>query len=87
MYKFNKAIYKITKSKSSSVEQQSIEKYLLDTINKKYGLSLKSTKLDLQDGVQVQLDGYNKQNNAICEIYAHVGPLKGSQPNKVASDF
>ncbi len=33
------------------------------------------------------MDGYDEKNSTICEIYAHIGKLKGSQPDKIASDF
>jgi len=72
---------------SSSVEQQGIESYVLDKLNQQEGLKLKSEKLQLSSDISVQLDGFDQANNAICEIYAHVGKLKGSQPDKVASDF
>ena len=72
---------------SDSTEQQSVEKIILEELNIKEGLNLKPTVLSLDDGHKVQLDGYDDQKNAICEIYAHIGKLKGSQPDKVASDI
>ncbi len=70
---------------SSSLEQQNIEKY--KTLNKQEGLDLRPTKLKLDKNTEVWLDGYDERNSAICEIYAHIGKLKGSQPDKIASDF
>ncbi len=72
---------------SSSLGQQNIEKYILETLNKQEGLDLRPTKLKLDKNTEVWLDGYDERNSAICEIYAHIGKLKGSQPDKIASDF
>jgi hypothetical protein len=72
---------------SSSLEQQSVEGYILDELNKQERLKLESKKLQLSDGISVQLDGFDEEKDAVCEIYAHIGKLKGSQPDKVASDF
>ncbi len=72
---------------SSSLEQQTIEKYILETLNKQEGLDLRPTKLKLDKNTEVWLDGYDERNSTICEIYAHIGKLKGSQPDKIASDF
>ena len=72
---------------SSSLEQQNIEKYILETLNRQEGLDLRPTKLKLDEKREVWLDGYDERNSAICEIYAHIGKLKGSQPDKIASDF
>ena len=77
----------MSQSKSNSNEQQKIEGYMLEKLNEKEGLNLQSQKLKLSDGTYVQLDGFDEKNNAICEMYAHIGSLKGAQPDKVASDF
>lgn len=39
------------------------------------------------DGIVVQIDGLDEANRVACEVYAHVGRLKGAQPDKVASDI
>ncbi|MDQ6990310.1 MAG: hypothetical protein Q9M11_01085 [Mariprofundaceae bacterium] len=56
-------------------------------MNEKEGLNLTSQKMKLSNGASVELDGYDEEENAVCEIYARIGKLKGSQPDKVASDF
>lgn len=72
---------------SSSDEQQLAEPFMLQALNTKLGLNLKSVHLPLNDGVKVQLDGLDEERNVVCEIYARVGELKGSQPDKIASDI
>ena len=72
---------------SSSLEQQNIEKYLLDILNRQVGLDLRPAKLKLDENTEVWVDGYDERHCIICEIYAHIGKLKGSQPDKIASDF
>ena len=39
---------------SSSLEQQNIEKYILETLNKQEGLDLRPTKLKLDENREVQ---------------------------------
>ncbi len=72
---------------SSSKEQQKAEKIILGELNSKLGLSLSPSRLQLSDSVQVQLDGLDENNRVVCEVYARIGSLKGSQPDKVASDL
>jgi hypothetical protein len=33
------------------------------------------------------VDGFDEKNEVACEIYSRLGRLKGSQPDKVASDI
>lgn len=75
------------KHASDSTEQQTAETYMLQELSKKLGVELQSKKLQLPTGNAVQIDGLNEENKVLCEIYARIGKLKGSQPDKVASDF
>lgn len=72
---------------SSSTEQQQIESVILATLNQKLGLNLAPRRLSLSETTTVQLDGLDEENQVACEIYARLGKLKGSQPDKVASDL
>lgn len=72
---------------SSSDEQQSIEAVILKQLNLKLGLNLAPAQLSLSESAHVQLDGLDENKKTACEIYARVGKLKGSQPDKVASDL
>lgn len=75
------------KHASDSTEQQTAESYMLKELSNKLGMKLQSKKLQLPTGNTVQIDGLNEKNKVLCEIYARIGKLKGSQPDKVASDF
>ena len=72
---------------STSKEQQAAEIFILAALNKAEGFRLQSARLTLPSGCSVQLDGFDGDNKVICEIYARIGKLKGSQPDKLASDF
>lgn len=72
---------------SSSTAQQSAEGFILKSLSGKLAVSLKPEKLKLSSGNVVQIDGANIEEKVVCEIYARIGKLRGSQPDKVASDF
>ena len=75
------------KHPSTSTEQQSAETYLIAALEKEIRVPLKPAKLVLKSGSTVQVDGVNKNKKILCEIYARIDKLKGSQPDKVASDI
>ena len=72
---------------SSSDVQQLAEPFMLQALNQKLGLNLKPAQVPLNDGIKVQLDGWDEEHKVVCEIYARIGELKGSQPDKLASDI
>lgn len=73
--------------KSDSTEHQKAEVVILEALSKSIGVELKSETIRLSSDGTVQIDGFNEKDKVLCEIYAHIGKLKGSQPDKVASDF
>jgi len=75
------------KHASDSTEQISAEQHLLGKLKDKINVSLESAKIKLPSGVVIQFDGYNEKEKILCEVYARIGALKGSQPDKVASDI
>lgn len=72
---------------SSSVEHQNIEATVLAALNEKLNLDLAPKRLVLGESTSVQLDGLDERRQVVCEVYARIGRLKGSQPDKVASDL
>lgn len=73
---------------SRSDEQQQAEKVILHYLNQTYGWQLNSESVSLREiPTCIQLDGIDRKNKVICEIYAHIGRLKGGQPDKVDSDI
>ncbi|MGA2137763.1 MAG: hypothetical protein ABSH14_02775 [Verrucomicrobiia bacterium] len=60
---------------------------MLKILNSKRGLSLHRKQLLLNCGARVELDGFDEKERIVCEVYAHIGPLKPGQVHKVASDI
>lgn len=73
--------------KSDSQVQRSAEGEMLRLLSKRERLSLAPRKLALRVGVAVNIDGVDVGRRVLCEIYAHVGKTRGSQPGKVAKDI
>jgi hypothetical protein len=60
---------------------------MLIELNRCLGLSLAPEKLPLGEAVSVDIDGIDRNNSVMCEIYAHLGTLnKKGQRDKVATD-
>ena len=71
---------------SSSNEQQAAGIALVNALSHYLGVPLESKVLELGGDCTVQIDGYSDEPPVICEAYAHIGKLRGSQPDKVMSD-
>lgn len=71
---------------SDSSEQQKAGFLLVDSVSKKLGVRLKTTRLELGQGCTVELDGYSEVPPILCEVWAHLGVPRGSQPDKIMSD-
>ena len=72
---------------SDSSEQRTAEVVILEKTNADLGMSLVPKQMTLKDSTVVKVDGVDEENRVLCEIYAHIGVLKGSQPDKVAADL
>lgn len=78
----------IDTSKSCSYEQQSAEIYIASIVEKWLGSSLdRNAKVILSGGVYIEPDLYSEKDKIICEIFAHIGPLKGGQKQKISQDI
>lgn len=74
--------------KSSSVEQQNAEVLIADIVEKWLGCAAeRNCKVFLENGVHIEPDLYSEENKIVGEIYAHIGKLKGNQPDKIAQDI
>ncbi len=73
--------------RSSSVEQAQAETLILEALNRDLGTSLTPQTIPVGEGALVSLDGFDEKRRVVCEAYARVGKLKGSQPDKLASDI
>jgi hypothetical protein len=72
---------------SSSDEQQLAEAAARDLLSVVVGCQLVPAVIPILGGSKVNVDGVNRDSRVIAEIYCRVGALKGSQPDKVASDM
>jgi hypothetical protein len=77
----------MTRHPSDSSEQQAIERVILEALKK--DLDCRFSRLPVDIGLRngPLLDGFDPEKRILCEVYARVGQLKGSQPDKVASDM
>ncbi len=75
------------KHASDSSEQRKAEEIIVQRLSREIGIKLEPKILQLANDTNVQLDGYSKEEKILCEVYAHIGKLKGAQPDKVASDM
>ena len=73
--------------KSDSLAQRTSEPVVLTQLNSDLNLTLQSQVINLPNGTSVQVDGFDEDMKTACEIYSRVGKLKGSQPDKLASDI
>lgn len=77
-----------SKHPSDSTVQQNMESLIIKVLEDKLGLirgSLLSKRIPV-GSTFVEFDGYSKEELIMCEVYAHIGELKGNQPDKAISD-
>jgi len=73
--------------RSDSFAQRTVEPLALAELNRELKLNLRPAVVKLPNDTRVQIDGFDEAAKIACEIYARVGKLKGSQPDKLASDI
>ncbi len=69
-----------------SAEQRRAEEYLIARLGESLGATLKKTKVKLPDGEWLEVDGACQTPTILCEAWAHQGPPKPAQKNKVLAD-
>lgn len=69
-----------------SQEQQEAERWLIDCLSKQLGVCLAKKRLNPIGKSWLELDGYSENPLIVCEAWAHVGPPKPAQKNKVMAD-
>jgi len=72
---------------SDSTVQREAEVELLEMLGHKLGVALLPHTVKLNDKSALQIDGFDPTGRILCEVYAHVGSLRGSQSDKLASDI
>ena len=71
---------------SDSTPQKNAEVEMRILLQKKLGCDLKPETIRNKAGESLEIDGYSESALILCEIYAHIGALKGSQPRKPLAD-
>jgi hypothetical protein len=72
---------------SDSSVQREAELVALKALSISLGVQLASCKLEIARGAHVHVDGFHAGPPAIlAEVFAHQGPLKAGQRNKLMSD-
>lgn len=59
---------------------------MVKALGKRIGADLRPRKLPLAEGSYLALDGVSDAPFVLCEAWAHIGGLRGAQPNKVLTD-
>lgn len=73
--------------KSDSYVQSSVEVELIRLLSTRERVVLAPATLTLRNGATVRIDGVNVKARVLCEVYAHIGKTRGSQPGKIAKDI
>jgi len=76
----------MTRAPGDSSEQQEVEEWLVDALSKKLGVTLSKKTWSLDGGSWIELDGFCESPMILCEAWAHIGPPKSAQKNKVMTD-
>ncbi|MBL7496124.1 hypothetical protein I6A84_01210 [Frankia sp. CNm7] len=66
--------------------QRDAETEAVALLSAKVGVPLAPTHVVLADGSWVEIDAANLDERVIAEVWAHQGPPKGAQRNKVLTD-
>lgn len=75
------------KAPGDSAEQREAERWLVQALEEKLQVRLTpNCELTLNGGARVKLDAYCDSPRIFCEVWAHHGRLRGSQPDKVMTD-
>jgi hypothetical protein len=69
-----------------SAAQRAAEAVILAAVGAKLGVSLAPRRLNLGDGVHVDVDGVSDEPPVLCEVWAHQGSSKVAQGHKVLHD-
>lgn len=69
-----------------SAEQRRAETDVLNLLSRRIGVPLVPQKIALSEKTHVEVDGVSDDPPILAEVWAHQGPLRGGQPNKVMVD-
>ena len=66
--------------------QRAAERVLLDLLGERLGLRLEPQRLTHPSGARVEIDGGDDGLTVLVECWAHQGPAKAAQKNKLVTD-
>jgi hypothetical protein len=69
-----------------SLEQRQAERIMLELLGNRLGVSLSPARLTVPSGARVEIDGADDERSVLVECWAHQGPPKPAQRNKVLAD-
>lgn len=72
---------------SHSLVQQDAETEMLQILGRKIGYDLKPHDIKLNNKSSIRIDGFSANGRVLCEVYAHIGTLRGGQADKLAADI
>jgi hypothetical protein len=76
----------IDRAAGDSLEQKQAEELLIRLLAEKLETSLCKKRFPVPDGTWLEVDGYCETPSMLCEAWAHQGPPKPAQKNKVMAD-
>ena len=76
----------LTSPPGDSAVQREAETEMLAALGSDLGAQFTSYRIRLVDGGQVEVDGFSEDPPILVEAWAHQGPPKGGQRNKVLAD-
>jgi len=74
------------KAPGESREQQEAEIWLVSRLANKLGLKLVKKRVPLDKGGWFEIDGFCESPLLLCQAWAHIGPPKSAQKDKVMAD-
>jgi hypothetical protein len=69
-----------------SPEQRTAERAMLDVLGERLDVRLDPTRLTTSSGLDVEVDGVDLDRRVLVECWAHQGPPKGVQRQKILTD-
>ncbi len=69
-----------------SLAQRQAERVMLGLLGQRLGVALSPTRLTVPSGARVEIDGADAERSILVECWAHQGPPKPAQRNKVLAD-
>ena len=76
----------IRRPPGDSSEQRRAQQWLLGAAGRALGVRLQRRRLSLGSGSYCEVGGCSDDPAVLCELWAHIGPVKSAQKHKVMAD-